>query len=32
MNEDQPFPIPTQEQIELIEIMYGTIPQPSGDD
>ena len=28
MNEDQPFPIPTQEQIELIEIMYGTIPEP----
>ena len=31
MNE-APFPEPTPEQIELIEIMYGTIPQPSGDD
>lgn len=27
MNE-APFPEPTPEQIELIEIMYGTIPEP----
>lgn len=27
MNE-APFPEPTQDQIELIEIMYGTIPEP----
>lgn len=32
MNEDQPFPEPTPEQIRVIEILYGTIPQPSGDD
>ena len=31
MNE-APFPEPTPEQIELIEIMYGTIPQPNGND
>lgn len=32
MNEDQPFPEPTPEQIRVIEIMYGTIPQPNGND
>ena len=31
MNE-APFPEPTLEQIRLIEIMYGTIPQTIGDD